>query len=124
MHGSRLPKRLRISQVQLIQALFKSTFIGKSSSVCVRVSYTGLSIGRVLVTVPKRVGSAVVRNRVKRRLRAAWCKLKRTVGYDYALIGNFKTSVIGFSQLLQELANAVDIALRQAQASLLSAGDV
>ena len=65
---------------------------------------------RVGFTVTKKVGNAVVRNRVKRRLReAARIELAERAhpGFDYVLIGRKATIDRNFEQLRQDLAKAV-----------------
>lgn len=75
---------------------------------------------RVGFTVSKKVGGAVVRNRAKRRLRAAAyqvlpCRGGR--GHDYVLIGRKATPTRPFDRLLGDLEAAVDgIAARQERA--------
>lgn len=65
---------------------------------------------RVGYTVTKTVGEAVVRNRAKRRLRAAAADvLARTgrTGHDYVLIGRKTTIDRPFADLLADLAQAI-----------------
>ncbi|MGI9351674.1 MAG: ribonuclease P protein component [Rhizobiaceae bacterium] len=66
---------------------------------------------RVGYTVTTKVGSSVVRNRIRRRLRAAvtsafpgHCK----AGYDYALIARRKALTCDFATIVQELHHALD----------------
>lgn len=67
---------------------------------------------RVGYTCSKKVGGAVVRNRAKRRLRAAAAKvlpLKGRQGWDYVLIGKAGQTVErGFSDLVADLEHALD----------------
>jgi ribonuclease P protein component len=68
--------------------------------------------GRVRVgfTVTKKVGNAVVRNRVKRRLRAVASQLiprHATPGCDYVLIGRQKTINRDFDKLQDDLIAAI-----------------
>lgn len=65
---------------------------------------------RVGFTVTKKVGNAVVRNRVKRRLReAARIELAEAAcpGFDYVLIGRKATLGREFDRLREDLAKAV-----------------
>ena len=60
-------------------------------------------------TATKKLGNAVVRNRVKRRLREAVRQIapqKARTGYDYVLIGRKSTLKRPFSCLLQDLTRA------------------
>lgn len=64
---------------------------------------------RVGFTVTKKVGNAVIRNRVRRRLReAARLRLSELAlpGYDYVLIGRKGTIDRDFASLLGDLAYA------------------
>lgn len=60
-------------------------------------------------TVTKRVGNAVQRNRIKRRLRAISDDLSQNFhpNYDYVLIGRKEALHEPFSQLQQSLAKAI-----------------
>lgn len=65
---------------------------------------------RVGFTVTKKVGNAVVRNRVKRRLReAARIELADTArpGFDYVVIGRKATIDRNFERLRDDLAKAL-----------------
>ncbi len=65
---------------------------------------------RVGFTVTKKVGNAVVRNRVKRRLReAARIELGEAgqAGFDYVVIGRKATIDREFGRLREDLAKAV-----------------
>lgn len=65
---------------------------------------------RIGFTVTKKVGSAVVRNRAKRRLRAAAAEvlsLSAKDGYDYVLIGRQATLTRSWPDLLNDLSRAL-----------------
>ena len=70
---------------------------------------------RVGFTVTKKIGGAVVRNRMKRRLRALARELLPSGGVpgaDHVLIGRTSGIERDFSLLRQELAKALDKARR------------
>jgi ribonuclease P protein component len=66
---------------------------------------------RVGFTVTKKIGGAVVRNRMKRRFRALAREMlptKGVPGADHVMIGRAKGVEREFSQLRSELASALD----------------
>lgn len=65
---------------------------------------------RIGFTASRKVGNAVVRNRTKRRLRAAASAVLPNIGRngtDYVLIGRQQTATIPFSALEADLRHAV-----------------
>ncbi|MDE3060638.1 MAG: ribonuclease P protein component [Pseudomonadota bacterium] len=57
-------------------------------------------------TVTKKMGNAVVRNRIKRRLRAAVAQIavaQAQPGHDYVLISRHKTHDCPFAELLRDI---------------------
>ncbi|HEY2884362.1 MAG TPA: ribonuclease P protein component [Rhizomicrobium sp.] len=82
---------------------------------------TGNSL-RVGYTASKKIGGAVVRNRAKRRLRAAAAAvlpLSGLPGTDYVLVARRDTATRPFDSLVQDLAQA----LRAAHVKLGRAGE-
>ncbi len=66
---------------------------------------------RVGFTVTRKVGNAVIRNRVKRRLKEAARQMivsKGNAGFDYVLIGRRGTLTRAFSGILEDLSLALD----------------
>ena len=71
---------------------------------------------RVGFTVTKKIGGAVVRNRMKRRFRALASQIvpaKGFAGADHVMIGRSKGIERDFAQLRNELAGALDRLRRQ-----------
>jgi len=71
---------------------------------------------RVGFTVTKKIGGAVVRNRMKRRFRALASEIvpaKGFAGADHVMIGRSKGIERDFAQLRNELAGALDRLRRQ-----------
>jgi ribonuclease P protein component len=71
---------------------------------------------RVGFTVTKKIGSAVVRNRLKRRLRAAVHQILPAVarvGVDYILIGRHEGLTRPFQALKDDLAQGIARAHKQ-----------
>jgi ribonuclease P protein component len=67
-------------------------------------------IFRVGFTVSKKVGGAIERNRVKRRLKAAAAKVlpdHARTGFDFVLIGRKKSLKKAFPSLVQDLKTAL-----------------
>ena len=65
---------------------------------------------RVGFTTTKRLGKAVVRNRIRRRLRAVAAHILPSFGkgrYDYVLIGRLTTNACSFNRLLEDLKTTV-----------------
>lgn len=65
---------------------------------------------RVGLTVTKKLGNAVVRNRIKRRLRAAIAANPSAgfqIGFDYVLIARESAATASFAQLQENLQKAL-----------------
>ena len=84
-------------------------FVG--NSIIVQARYNAAENIRVGYTASKKVGNAVVRNRAKRRMRAAAMETLAqygTAGADYVLIGRAKTTcTVKFEDLKIELIRAI-----------------
>lgn len=87
-----------------------------ASAVVVQACPNQLGIVRTGFTVTKKLGSAVVRNRTRRRLREAvrLCPdLKIMVGYDVVFVGRQSTKDRPFSKLQADLKYALHEIKRQ-----------
>ena len=65
---------------------------------------------RVGLTVTKKVGTAVIRNKIKRRLRNLSNEILTTVGkknFDYVIIANKKTAMMKYKDLREDLIKAI-----------------
>ena len=86
-----MQRRHRLSRSRDFDAVYRS---GRSASTRFLVLYwfpraeADLEEPRLGLAVPKSVGNAVVRNRVKRQLRETWTELvdRARPGYDYVLV--------------------------------------
>ncbi len=66
---------------------------------------------RVGYTVTKKVGNAIIRNRIKRRLREAaniTFPLKSHLNHDYVIIGKHGALTQNFTSILKDLEQAID----------------
>ena len=65
----------------------------------------GLSMTRLGITAPTKLGGAVLRNRVKRRVREVFRlhRLTIPVGWDIVVNPREAVATVGFSELAQEL---------------------
>ncbi|MDR1391573.1 MAG: ribonuclease P protein component [Clostridiales bacterium] len=84
---------------------FKKIYVrGKSFAETFLVMYfikNNLKINRLGITVSKKIGNSVKRNRVKRRIKAVYILNSNNikVGYDIVLIGRNKTNTAKFSEI-------------------------
>jgi ribonuclease P protein component len=80
------------------------------ASLSLQMRPNGLTVIRIGFTATKKLGNAVVRNRAKRRLRAAAqavMPLHAKPGHDYVLIGREGTVTRPFADLLLDLSKAL-----------------
>ena len=84
----RLPRSHRLSGAKQFEAVFASRVRKTLGPIAVCGRANGLPHGRLGLSVPRRVGSAVKRNRIKRLLREAY-RLDQNelpVGYDWVVV--------------------------------------
>ena len=67
---------------------------------------------RVGLVVGRRVGKAVTRNRVKRRLRAALAEIGPAPGHDYVIVGTRQVAEAPFPKVVGWLGAAFGRAVR------------
>lgn len=81
----------------------------KSKSVVVQAAENDVSVFRVGFTASKKVGGAVVRNRAKRRMRAAVDASADLLldGVDYVFIARRFVCKVAWGTLLQEIRSAM-----------------
>jgi ribonuclease P protein component len=85
----------------------------------VQVLPNDLSFARIGLTVTKKTGNAVVRNRIKRRLRAAAREVVPAdgqAGRDYVLIARRRCLTIPYQGLLDDLRRALHEAAKTSDA--------
>lgn len=105
------PGRLR-KRPEFLRAAAGSRVHGRCMTVqaCKRPDEPGrLAEPRFGLTLTRKVGGAVERNRIKRRLRAAIRApgLAAQPGHDYVLIGRRDALTAGFAELVAELSRGV-----------------
>lgn len=65
------------------------------------------AVNRVGITVGKKIGNAVQRNRLRRRIKEAY-RINENIflpGYDIVIVGRVKASFSGFDELCQSMKN-------------------
>jgi ribonuclease P protein component len=70
-------------------------------------STAGGGESRVGFVVPRSVGTAVVRNRIRRRLRAVFAQVAPVAGFDVVVRGEAQVAEIEFQQLVGEVRRAL-----------------
>jgi ribonuclease P protein component len=90
-----------------IAELFASGAVKKNKFFVARLLANALPHSRFAPLVGKKTGTAVERNRIKRRLRAAWITLHTTAphGWDFVLIGNRQILTAPFTELTRQFAS-------------------
>jgi ribonuclease P protein component len=108
--------RHRLSGRRQFAAVRAARLSASSGALRVHLAPNRLGQARVGFVIPKAVGGAVVRNRVRRRLRAAVEPLReRLVGLDVVVTAGAAVAGQRFAELSADLAACVDRALTQAR---------
>ncbi len=109
---SRLKKRVEFlavaKGVSKTRRAFKIQAIKRNPDLYPQVDPSSIRIG---FTVTKKTGNSPERNRIKRRLRAAWqtvAPIFAQSGFDYVLIGRRQVLEINFEELKSDLISAVN----------------
>lgn len=90
----------RLSRVAVAN-LFAVGKVHKDKNFVLRFIANDLAFSRFAVIVSRKTGNAVLRNRIKRRLRAVWIneREKLPCGFDFAIIANKKIATMPFTEL-------------------------
>jgi ribonuclease P protein component len=100
----------RMKRRQEFVAAAKASYSAKPSLIVQARKRDDDGIPRVGFTATKKIGNAVVRNRVKRRLRAVARLVlspEARPGHDYVLIGRAGTGEKPFTSLIEDLNSAL-----------------
>ena len=82
-------------------------FVFKDQFIVIFVNANDSSFTQIGLSVGKRVGNAVVRNRVKRRLRAILLLINVVSGVDVLIVARIKASLAGYKELNHSLFNLI-----------------
>ena len=94
-----LPRKQRLSKRDEFTAVAKRGRVLRSRLLMLRALSNGLEQSRFGFTVSKRVGKAVVRNRVKRRLRAILRHTPVNQGWDIVISPRQEAAAAAYSDL-------------------------
>jgi len=93
---------------------FKSVYDNGSSIInrliVLKIMRNGMDVSRYGISINSKVGGAVVRNRIKRRLREILRKISIEKGWDFVIIARPAAAKVNY----QELKNSVDHLLAKA----------
>ncbi len=103
-----LDRTERLCGKNRINELFQVGQTGKSRMFVVRALPNGLDFTRISVAVSKKAGSAVKRNRIRRRIRAAFRTSKAVLpaGWDFVLLARIGCDSEPMPKLKDSLKNA------------------
>ena len=105
----RITKQISSFTQKEIQELFKNTrLVVGQLPLLVRVGPAQKAVGRLLLVIPKAVGSAPIRNKLRRRLKALFYQDKLyTQGKDCIVLARAGASELLYEQLQELLHKAV-----------------
>ncbi len=115
MTGQGLAREERLRDAQRVDELFARGAVGKTRLVLVRALPNGGARTRMAVLVGKVAGNPVKRNRLRRRLRAAFRTHKQELpaGLDLAVLPRRGALTAAFEELVPDLMQAVERAVQQ-----------
>jgi len=86
----RLPGRMRLRRQEDFRATYHARVNRRAGPLAVYLRANGLEHARLGISIPRRVGGAVVRNRIRRRVREAFRHLRPTLGASYDVVINVR----------------------------------
>lgn len=119
-----LPREHRLRGRDRIGALFREGARGTSGCVTARALPNDLPHSRLAAVAGKKIGCAAERNRMRRRLRAAYRLSRESLppGWDLALLARPGLLEATWRDLCRDLETAVNKAVRAAAAGLRPSG--
>ena len=95
---------LSIKKNTLFSKIYKKGNCLVSYALIMYVMPNGLPYSRMGITVSKKVGKAVKRNRAKRLIRESYRFFEKyTSGYDFVFVARTKTPEVGFFEVKKEM---------------------
>ncbi len=109
MADETLPRGERLSGRGAVGRLFEQGAVGKGRLVLARGLPNGLDHNRVAFVAGRASGGAVIRARLRRRLRSAYRRQKAELpaGWDLALVARPGLLTAGFAEVCAEVGRAV-----------------
>lgn len=95
----------RLRRQQDFDAVFRDGRSVSSHLLALRFRRNALGHNRYGFSVSKRVGKAVTRNLVKRRLRGALTALPLVQGWDIVLVARARTATVTYDDLVRDLSH-------------------
>jgi ribonuclease P protein component len=80
-------------------------FVFKDQFIVIFVNANGAPFTQIGLSVSRRVGNAVIRNKVKRRLRTILSLISVAGGVDVLIVARVKVSLAGYKELNRSLFN-------------------
>ena len=107
---SNLPRQERLRKGAEVEAVFRCGAVAKGRWLIVRAMGNGRGFSRVAIAVGKAAGGAVTRNRLRRRLRAAYRAVKELLpaGWDLVLQCRPAAGEAAFADLAADLQKTVE----------------
>jgi ribonuclease P protein component len=105
----RFPRRMRLTHARQFQAVYAEQVRRNAGPLLVYALPNGLDHPRLGLAVPKRVGTAVKRNRVKRMLREAVRMIQHDLPGGYDLVVNVRPhELLTLERYTEELTGAIN----------------
>ncbi len=109
LDNQRLSSRERLNAGE-VSSLFAGSSSARSRYFVVRAAKNGLDYSRIAPIASRKAGKANKRNRIKRRIRAAFREQKQKLpqGYDLAIIALYGVITAEYTELVRSLEDAAE----------------